>query len=341
MQHAPDVARIAGEVSRIAATPDGPAERAAALLEPLHRLLPFDGAWLALREQERRGHHSLVSTGWDRRTAAYLDGPVLVDEIEQLGMTRSHIPLRVADFPSPAVELRSWAECLLPAGFHEGLGMCLFAPDGRHLGFLGLFTGSSAVPTDTERDLLAALGPALASAVDPLHTVAAVARTVRSAAAAVVLTRTNGVLALPGLPGHAALRAGSPALTAAREALDGPQASFLLPAPAEPGGHLRVTALDAPDHAPHHVLAVVVLSACGDLHGLTPRELEVLGLLIAGRRNAQAAHDLAVSPRTIATHVEHVLGKLGADTRALAAVRAQRLGLYVPPALLPHHERPA
>jgi hypothetical protein len=203
--HGPaDPGHIAIEVSQIAATPDEPAERAAALLEPLHQLLPFDGAWLALREEKRRGHHSLVSTGWDRRTAAYLDGPVLVDEIEQLGMTRSHTPLRVADFPSPARELRSWAECLLPAGFREGLGMCLFAADGRHLGFLGLFTGSPTVPSDAARDLLAALGPTLAQAIDPLRSVAVAAQMVHSATAAVILTRSRGVLALPGLPDHEA-----------------------------------------------------------------------------------------------------------------------------------------
>jgi DNA-binding CsgD family transcriptional regulator len=326
-------------VARIAATPDEPAERAAALLEPLHRLLPFDGAWLALRDQRRRGHHSLVSTGWDRRTAAYLDGPVLVNEIEQLGMTRSHTPLRVADFPLPASELRSWAECLLPAGFREGLGMCLFAPDGRHLGFLGLFTCSPTVPSDAARDLLAALGPTLAQAIDPLRSVAAVAQTVRSATAAVILTRTGAVQALPGLPGHPALRPGAPVLAAARALLDGPQISFLFPAAAEPGGYLSVTALDLPEGPPSHDLqAVVVLSPCGDVQGLTHRELEVLGLLIAGRHNAEAAQALGVTHRTIATHIEHVLTKLDADTRALAAVRAQRRGLYIPPRLLRHSD---
>jgi hypothetical protein len=101
MDRSADAAHIAIEVSQIAATPHAPAERAAALLQPLHRLLPFDGAWLALCDEKRRGHRSLVSTGWDRRTAAYLDGPVLVNEIEQLGMTHSHTSLRVADFPTP------------------------------------------------------------------------------------------------------------------------------------------------------------------------------------------------------------------------------------------------
>jgi DNA-binding CsgD family transcriptional regulator len=333
MDRPADAGNIAIKVSQIAAAPDGPAERAKALLEPLHQLLPFDGAWLALRDEKRRGHHSLVSTGWDRRTAAYLDGPVLVDEIEQLGMTQSHTPLRVADFPSPACELRTWAECLLPAGFREGLGMCLFAADGRHLGFLGLFTSSPSVPSDAARDLLAALGPALAHAIDPLRSAAVAAQMVHAATAAVILTRSEAVLALPGLPDHAALRPGSPVLAAARGMLDGPQTSFLLPAPAD-GGYLRVTVLDVPDDAPHHLSAIVVLSPCGDLDGLTRRELEVLGLLIAGWRNTQAAQRLAVTQRTIATHIEHILTKLDADTRALAAVRAQRRGLYIPPALL-------
>ena len=329
-----DAELIAIAVARIAEGRDRPDQRAAALLEPLHRLLPFDGAWLALRDEQRRGHHSLVSIGWDERTAAYLDGPVLVEEIEQLGMTRSRTPLRVADFPRPPGELRSWAECLMPAGFREGLGMCLFAPDGRHLGFLGLFTGSDAVPSDAARDLLAALGPTLAHAIDPLRSTAVAAQLVHSATAAVTLTRTRGVLPLPGLAGHPCLRPGSPVLAAARELLDGPQVSFLLPAPAEPLGYLTVTALDAPDDAPRQLSAIVVLSPCGDLQGLTRRELEVLGLLIAGCHNAEAALRLTVTPRTIATHIEHILIKLAAGTRALAAVRAQRRGLYIPPALL-------
>jgi len=333
MRSPADAGDIATEVSRIAALPDGPAERAEAMLAPLHRLLPFDGAWLALRDEERRGHSSLISTGWDRRTAAYLDGPVLVDEIEQLGMTHSHTPLRVADLPSPPSEFRSWAECLLPAGFREGLAMCLFATDGRPVGSLGLFTTSPAVPSEAARDLLAALGPTIAQAIDPLRSAAAAARTVHSATAAVILTRTGRVASLPGLPGHPALHPGGPVLTTARRMLDGPQTSFLLSATAEPGGFLRVTVLDVPKTAGDptgRLRAIVVLSPCGDLQGLTHRELEVLGLLIAGQQNAEAAACLTVTQRTIATHVEHILIKLDAGTRALAAVRAQRRGLYIP-----------
>lgn len=337
-----DAGEVALEVARVAELPDGQAGRAAAMLEPLRRLLHFDGAWLALRDEDDRGHRSLVSTGWDTRTADYLDGPVLVDEIEQLGMTRSRTPLRVADFPSPASELRSWAECLLPAGYREGLGVCLFAPDGRHLGFLGLFTGSADVPSEADRDLLAVLAPTLAQAVDPLRSAAAAARTVHSATSAVIVTRAGEVRTLPGLPGHDALYEGSAVIGAACGVLDGPQTSFLLPASAEEDGFLRVTVLDVPatpaGERPSEVCAIVVLSPCGDLHGLTRRELEVLGLLIAGHRNAEVAHLLVVALRTIATHVEHILFKLDSGSRALAAVRAQRRGLYIPPSLVAHGE---
>jgi DNA-binding NarL/FixJ family response regulator len=75
---------------------------------------------------------------------------------------------------------------------------------------------------------------------------------------------------------------------------------------------------------------LVLLSALPDLHELTPRELEVLGLMIDGLSNQEIARTLVVAPRTVAAHIEHLLVKLDATTRTLAAVRAERLGLYVP-----------
>ena len=94
---------------------------------------------------------------------------------------------------------------------------------------------------------------------------------------------------------------------------------------------MRVTVLAAPEDAPPGLLAVALLSPATDLRGLTPRELEVLGLLVEGCSNQEIARALVVATRTVAAHLEHVLVKLGAPTRTLAAVRAERDGLYVPP----------
>jgi DNA-binding CsgD family transcriptional regulator/tetratricopeptide (TPR) repeat protein len=61
--------------------------------------------------------------------------------------------------------------------------------------------------------------------------------------------------------------------------------------------------------------------------GLTPRELEVLPLLAAGRTNAEIAEILVISPRTVDVHVSRLLSKLGAIRRTEAADIAHRRGL--------------
>jgi DNA-binding NarL/FixJ family response regulator len=81
---------------------------------------------------------------------------------------------------------------------------------------------------------------------------------------------------------------------------------------------------------PAHLTGIVVASPPGELNGFTTRELEVLGLLIEGWTNARIAAELVVAPRTVATHLEHILAKLGVPTRAHAAVQAQRTGTYIP-----------
>jgi hypothetical protein len=53
-------------------------------------------------------------------------------------------------------------------------------------------------------------------------------------------------------------------------------------------------------------------------------------LLIEGWSNVRIAHVLVVAQRTVAAHVEQILVKLSAPSRTLAAVRAERAGLYVP-----------
>jgi DNA-binding CsgD family transcriptional regulator len=62
-------------------------------------------------------------------------------------------------------------------------------------------------------------------------------------------------------------------------------------------------------------------------HRLSPREVEILRLLASGRSNAEDAKLLCISPRTVTTHVSHILAKLGVESRAKAAAWAVRHGL--------------
>ena len=60
---------------------------------------------------------------------------------------------------------------------------------------------------------------------------------------------------------------------------------------------------------------------------LTPRETEVLQLLADGLTNKAIAQRLGISDHTVKFHVNAILGKLGAQSRTEAVVRATRLGL--------------
>jgi len=57
---------------------------------------------------------------------------------------------------------------------------------------------------------------------------------------------------------------------------------------------------------------------------LTAREREVLDLLAQGLDQNQIAKELVISPKTVATHIQHVLPKLGAHSRAQAVAIARR-----------------
>jgi LuxR family maltose regulon positive regulatory protein len=60
---------------------------------------------------------------------------------------------------------------------------------------------------------------------------------------------------------------------------------------------------------------------------LSERELQVLRLVVAGLSNPEIAQELVIAVSTVKSHVNHIYGKLGVESRTQAVVKAQELAL--------------
>jgi DNA-binding NarL/FixJ family response regulator len=113
-----------------------------------------------------------------------------------------------------------------------------------------------------------------------------------------------------------------------------------------PGDEVAALLLGAADYVTRPVVPDVLLARVrrladpGDPEpsspapGLTHREMQVLKLLVRGFREGEIARDLYIAPKTVAKHIEHILGKLGVHSRAQAVAQAVRWGM------VPEQEQP-
>ena len=68
-------------------------------------------------------------------------------------------------------------------------------------------------------------------------------------------------------------------------------------------------------------------SQAHQIDDLTVREIEVLELMREGMRNVAIAEMLAISPRTVESHVARIMSKLGSSSRTQAIKAATEMGL--------------
>lgn len=153
------------------------------------------------------------------------------------------------------------------------------------------------------------------------------------------LVRADGSVEAVGPPGAACYLRASPQLlryVRAFIASVAPSARFFW---RDPDGCWVHVHLGETSPGRHGLGAMVTLAAAALPERLTPRELDILTLLAGGLSNQEIAARLTASNRTVSTHVEHILGKLGQASRAgAAAVAVDRGYLRLP---LPGRGTPA
>jgi len=233
--------------------------------------------------------------------------------------------MRLSDLPAHGLAARTVSEFLLPAGFRDGLTIGLRTKDGRYAGVLDISSCDARHPSDLEREAITLLAGTLANVVDPARSLRLLASMLEPGSSAVTI-RQEEIEPLEGFSAGPVLADGHPALAAARRFASSGRAQSFLASGGDEGScyRIRLCRCELDD------AWVVAASPTVRPYELTWRELQVLTLLATGRSNPEIAAALVVSPRTISSHVEHILEKLGVPTRAGAAALAASEGLLLP-----------
>ena len=304
-------------------------EVAAEVVDELHEVVRYEAAQLTVRDPFATGHRTLVNRGYSDRVVAYVDSDYPERDPSMPAIIGGRRPVRMRDTDFEYRETYSYLEYWGPEGYRDGMTTPLYAPDGRYVGLVNTSTADEAVLTDDVRDYMALLGGVLGAMVDPLADVAAwldeerdARRLVVRADGAVLARDASEELGIPPAVDRAmvvqlAARLRSQPLVAARGLVADTDGALV---------EVQMMQTRAARLADEPV-ALVSLRHAGQPFGLTARETVVLRHIADGACNREVAARLGVAPRTVATHVEHVLRKLGAETRTGAAARAVEHGL--------------
>lgn len=208
-----------------------------------------------------------------------------------------------------------------PLGYEEGLTQCLYSSDGRYVGVLNLGVRTPVQGLSDAKRVVTLLFDSFAAAVD-------------SGPASAAPATQEWVVFVPD--------------RASRRGVGGPSRGQRhdFPIVEVVGNAVRTRRLPTTLIVPFQGMCIEVRlhrledgtrAHCHviDFDGpLTWREMEVLSEVARGRTNDEIAAYLRIAPRTVATHLEHILSKLDAPNRAAAAAYGAALGFDLAPAYL-------
>jgi DNA-binding CsgD family transcriptional regulator len=317
---------LVADVASICADASPAAERAQAALERIHRSIPFEAAALSTYDPVDHRHFTIAALNYSTEVLDYLnDGFVSDDPAYQTMRYRNPTPLRWCDIPGYH-DMFSAHEIFIPAGFREGSTTCFFTREGRYTGAFHLNSDSPLPISDQAVDVLGALQRVIAPVLDALSAAPTPdwGLLVVQADEAALLTADRRVVDVPGGRRSRLLSDGAPLMLelAGSRTPQLPQRFFWTTR--EGSCHeVRITALA---HS-----SVVTVSDTSAPYRLSPREVEVLAKLAEGLGNPDIGRALYLSPRTVATHVEHILSKMGCASRVAAASTAVAEGIVQPP----------
>lgn len=313
-----------GTVAAIASASGSPQERAAYVIEELQGIVPHVACEIVSLNPLTGESDVLASTGYSEDVLDNLHSEDFHELMRLLNLPYSGRPVRMKDLPGDPLDNWAVSDVLIPAGYSEGMTMCLHSSDGRFTGVMNLSTVSTEHPSDIARDAISSLCAALGNMTDATQAGHWIQMLLGSGSMAIGLDSAGETVSIPGMSGHRLLVDDSDLIKVAQKsAVHNSWGSFIWP-DADDWFKVRVV----PCKGEQNFASVVSMDSI-EIGPLSRRELEVLTLAAEGLSNHEIGDALVISNRTVASHVEHILDKLGAPNRAAAAAYALREGLIL------------
>ncbi len=313
----------AAELGMLTAEPDVPTAAVQAL-RVLAEVLHSDAASLVAVDPVDRTHHQIAGIEYLDETAGQL-AVQFVSSQWFSDVLDSDLPPSISQEHGQSFR-RGWfyEQHVAPAGFRDGMTGALRRSQ-RYIGLVHLSSSRAGTYDAASRRLLKSVLPALAALAD---THGHLGRHNDPPSGHAALVADDTVIDMPNLPRPVVLQDGSFRHLVEEFAASGGSRLRLL-WPADGRWHRVILEAAPASGRPHRV--VLVRSDPVDIpYRLSPRELDVLTQLAVGLSNQAIADSLFISPRTVHTHIEHLLQKTGTTTRAQAAGLAMRESVVHP-----------
>lgn len=291
---------------------------AKAAMEVLRELIPWDGYALSAWDLGTGTHRhiTLASEGYQTELQDHMND-AFVEQNPGFRVLHTRVPhaLRwldlARDWHVQFAQTSSAQDHLIPAGFKEGATMCLRLPGGRYTGALHVSWSNPAHATDEARRIIEGFRPVLARACDLLGDVQLGVQNLDPEAHVALVSADGAITEMPG-------RKLGPILS---------DPEVLHDLIREPTYRARRLLWASPEGLCHRIQLIPWRGRTTMLveqrivwpFGLSSREVEILRLVADGMSNPQIGQELFISPRTVSTHVEHILHKLNCQSRTQLA----------------------
>lgn len=310
-----------GEVGAIASSSAPVGERLRDTVEVIRSVVPYVAVHVGHRGDN--GMRTIIGDGYPDRTRNRLESTCWLREATEVLARNGHdarsLAFRQCDLTDPEAN-ETVAEYLRPAGFQEGITCMLRSSRGELTGVVNLSVETADAASDEARAVIEAAGGVLSNLINEYA--------LGQRDLATFLVDDVGFVRFHSGPD----RFNQPDVKAevmAQLARLGSR-TWAMSRIGNGDGARLVTVAPMSHFGGQATKAVITVGEAPDMP-LTEREVEVVRFVAQGCSNPEIAARLGIGRRTVATHIEHILIRLGLTNRTEIAVWASRVGVLASP----------